>query len=82
MKMNNNTVRITVADNGSGIAETFREQIFNKFTQVDSSDTRQKGGSGLGLNLAKSLVERFGGKIDYDSTLDKGSRFYFDLPKC
>ena len=72
-------VRVTVTDQGPGIAEAFRHRIFQKFSQADSSDTRQKGGTGLGLAICKEMVERMGGKIGFDSTPGKGSRFYFEF---
>lgn len=45
------TVRVEVSDDGTGIPDEFRDRIFQKFSQTDSSDTRQKGGTGLGLNI-------------------------------
>lgn len=74
------TVRVAVADHGMGIPDEFRDRIFNKFAQADASDTRQKGGTGLGLNIAKSMVERMGGRIGFESTPGAGSTFYFYLP--
>lgn len=73
-------VRIWVQDEGPGLPETFRETIFQKFTQADSSDTRQKGGTGLGLSIAKAIVEHHGGTIDFMPGKDGGTRFFFDLP--
>lgn len=73
-------VRITVADRGPGISESFRPRLFQKFAQADSSDTRQKGGTGLGLSITKALIDRFGGHLDYDSEIGQGTRFYVDLP--
>jgi PAS domain S-box-containing protein len=74
-------VRITVKDNGCGIPAEARYTIFDKFTQVDSSDQRQKGGSGLGLNITKMIVEEHGGHIDFTSEAGKGTTFYVDLPE-
>jgi DNA-binding response OmpR family regulator len=54
--------------------------MFKKFAQVDSSDSKAKGGTGLGLSISKAIVEKFGGKIDYESVLNSGSTFYIDLP--
>ncbi len=73
-------VRIAVSDNGSGIPEQFQKQIFEKFTQADSSDTRAKEGTGLGLSISKALVELFGGKIAFDTKEGEGTTFHFDLP--
>jgi PAS domain S-box-containing protein len=72
------TIRIEVADRGSGIPESFRPRMFQKFAQADSSDTRAKGGTGLGLSIAKSLIESMGGSIDYDSSV-AGTTFHVTL---
>lgn len=73
-------VRIKVIDLGSGIPKDFHDQIFQKFSQADSSDTRKKSGTGLGLAISRELVERMGGRIDFESEEGKGSCFFFDLP--
>jgi signal transduction histidine kinase len=73
-------VRISVIDQGQGIPESFRQHIFRKFAQADSSDTRKRDGTGLGLSITKAIVERLGGKIDYDSIEGEGATFYFTLP--
>jgi len=73
-------VRVTVTDHGPGIPAAFRDRIFQKFAQADASDTRQKGGTGLGLAITRELVERMGGKIDFESTEGAGARFFFELP--
>jgi PAS domain S-box-containing protein len=73
-------VLISVTDQGHGIAEENQDQIFEKFTQVDSTDTRQIGGTGLGLSISKSIVEEHGGLMDFESKLDPGSTFFFTLP--
>ncbi len=76
----NDCVRISVRDHGKGIPEEFKSRIFSKFAQADSSDTRQKGGTGLGLNITKAIVEKQGGSINFDSDEGKGATFYVDLP--
>jgi CheY-like chemotaxis protein len=58
---------IMVTDQGSGIPEEFKAKIFQKFAQADSSSTRQKGGTGLGLNISKALIEKMGGSISFSS---------------
>ncbi|MBK9740811.1 MAG: GAF domain-containing protein [Actinobacteria bacterium] len=73
-------VRVEVSDHGPGIPESFRESIFEKFSQVDASDSRQRGGTGLGLAISKELVERMHGSIGLASSPDEGSTFYFELP--
>ena len=75
-----NRVRIAVTDSGPGVPESFQGKIFQKFTQADASDTRQKGGTGLGLAISKILVERMHGSIDFESTPNQGSTFFFELP--
>ncbi|WP_309680677.1 ATP-binding protein [Polaromonas sp.] len=73
-------VRVSVIDTGSGIPEVFRGRIFQRFAQVDASDRRQKGGTGLGLNICKSIIEAHQGRIDFVSEAGKGCEFYFELP--
>lgn len=78
---NENKVRISVKDLGSGIPESFREKVFEKFTQADGSDSRQKGGTGLGLSIAKMIVEHHGGTIGFRDNPDAGTVFFVDLPR-
>ena len=73
-------VRVSVKDDGIGVPEEFRETVFAPFTQVDSTSTRTKGGVGIGLSIAKAIVEAHRGKIGFDSTAGRGSTFYFELP--
>jgi len=72
--------RVSVVDRGPGIPESFRDRVFQRFSQADSSDTRRVGGTGLGLSIAKTIVERHGGRIGFDATPGGGSTFHFDLP--
>ncbi len=74
-------VRVEVRDHGPGVPEEFRNRIFQKFSQADSSDTRQKGGTGLGLNISRAIVERLGGSVGFDSQAGMGSTFFFELPE-
>jgi signal transduction histidine kinase len=73
-------LRVEVADTGAGIAEEDRDSIFRTFHQVDSGSSRRVGGMGLGLSLAKSLVELQGGRIWLESRIGEGSVFYVALP--
>lgn len=70
-------LKFTVADSGIGIPSEMRQIIFEAFTQVDQSTTRNYGGTGLGLSICSRLVEMMQGKIWVESELDQGSRFYF-----
>ena len=73
-------IRFSVEDQGVGIPEEFRGRIFERFTQVDSSDRRKKGGTGLGMAITKSIIDSHFGHIDFTSVVDQGTTFFFDLP--
>ncbi len=74
-------LRVAVRDHGPGIPQEFRGRLFQKFSQADSSDTRVKGGTGLGLNISRSIVERFAGSIGFESREGEGTTFFFELPE-
>lgn len=74
------TVRLSIADQGIGIPKHFHKKIFEKFTQVDSSDIRHKGGTGLGLSITKTLVEEMHGTISFETEVDVGTTFHVDFP--
>lgn len=76
---NESTVRFEVADTGVGIPADKQHNVFESFTQADASTTRKYGGSGLGLTIAKDMVEAMGGQLQFQSTEDVGTRFWFDL---
>jgi len=73
--------RVEVKDYGRGIPDEFREHAFSRFSQADSSDTRDQGGTGLGLNICKMILERHHGEIDYTSKIAQGSEFFFEIKK-
>ena len=81
LKVMADRVLFAVKDTGIGIPEIFHKQIFERFRQVESSETRKYGGNGLGLAISKSLVELLGGKIWIESEEGSGSVFYFMIPK-
>jgi signal transduction histidine kinase len=73
-------VRLVVRDTGPGIAESQRQAIFEKFHQLDSSQTREHAGTGLGLAITKELVQMLGGTIELESTAGEGASFMVKLP--
>ena len=73
-------VRVSVEDKGPGIPPEFKDRVFEKFSQSDSSDSRSAGGYGLGLSIVKAIIEAHGGNVGFQSQKDIGTKFYFDLP--
>lgn len=76
-----NNIRVEVLDHGPGVPDNFREHLFQKFSQADASDSRQKSGTGLGLAISKELIERMHGQVGYQSNEGHGACFYFELPQ-
>lgn len=74
-------IRILVEDEGVGIPIGAKDRVFGRFSQVDSSDIRKVGGTGLGLNITKQIVERHNGTIDYVSELGVGSTFFIEFDR-
>jgi PAS domain S-box-containing protein len=75
-----NQVLFKVKDQGRGIPADKLDSIFERFQQVDASDSRKKGGTGLGLAICRSIIEQHGGQIWVESVLERGSIFWFTLP--
>ncbi|GAP94671.1 ATP-binding protein [Leptolyngbya sp. NIES-2104] len=73
-------VRFCVKDQGIGIPEDKLDVIFDRFQQVDASNSRQQGGTGLGLTICREIVEQHDGKIWVESRFGEGSAFYFTIP--
>lgn len=73
-------LRVEVQDTGVGIASENKDRLFQEFWQVESSDARRFGGTGLGLTICKRLVESMGGAIGFESDFGRGSTFWFTLP--
>lgn len=79
LKHQGDLLRVSVSDDGIGIADDARDKLFEEFSQVDSSNTRKFEGTGLGLNISKRIIEAHQGQIDFTSKLGVGSTFFIDL---
>ena len=73
-------LRISVSDQGPGIAAVDQEKVFEKFSQLDQSETREHGGTGLGLTICKELAELLGGEIELHSVVGEGATFSLIIP--
>jgi signal transduction histidine kinase len=80
LSVTHESVRIYVTDNGLGIPPGSSEKIFERFTQLDSSDQRKFGGTGLGMSISRDIMNALGGTINYDSEPGVGTTFYIELP--
>jgi len=76
----NEEIIVTIRDQGIGISEEHKESVFERFIQIDSSDNRQRSGSGLGLSITKAFVEGMEGVISFESEIGKGTTFYISFP--
>ena len=79
-KLQGNYLQVCVEDHGIGIERKDLNHVFEKFAQIENSLSRQVGGSGLGLPIARQLMESHNGAIWCDSEINKGSKFYFVIP--
>ena len=78
--LDKNTVKLSIKNTGKGISSEHIEKIFERFYRVDSSRVRETGGYGLGLSIAKSIVEQHKGNIYAKSTVDKYTTFFVEFP--
>jgi signal transduction histidine kinase len=81
MDVQGDHVRIAIRDHGPGIPDEFKALMFEKFSQVDATDARQKGGTGLGLSIVKQTMLRLGGSVGYNAAPSGGSIFHVDVPR-
>jgi len=77
----NGTVMISVEDKGPGIPDEFKDQIFDKFSQLDSSTSRDKAGTGLGLPISKALSEGMHGTLEFKTNVGHGTTFFISFPE-
>jgi signal transduction histidine kinase len=80
MAVDGANVRVSVTDHGPGVPASFQDRIFERFSQADCSDSRRKGGTGLGLTISKALIEQMGGTIAYKTAAGIATTFFFELP--
>ncbi|WP_233081315.1 ATP-binding protein [Rheinheimera soli] len=80
LSQNAGFIRFAVQDQGSGIPDNFRSRIFEKFSQADGSSSRKAEGTGLGLNICKTIIAAHHGTIGFDSEPGQGALFWFELP--
>lgn len=80
MERSGAVVKVSVGDRGPGVPPEFRPRLFQRFAQLDSVDSRRRGGTGLGLNICQGIIERLGGRIAYAPREGGGSEFFFELP--
>lgn len=76
----NGLARLRVTDRGKGIPPEFQARIFEKFSQADTTSTRQRGGTGLGLSISRAIVDRHGGQIWFETAPGQGTTFFVELP--
>jgi signal transduction histidine kinase len=79
-RINNGEAELQIRDHGHGVPADKLETIFERFHQIDASDSRSMGGAGLGLAICRSIVSQHGGRIWATSSPDEGSTFHFTLP--
>lgn len=79
-KLKNKVLKVEVIDTGIGMDLKDKNELFAAFVQVHDVNESNYGGSGLGLNISKRLIDLLGGEITFDSTLNKGTSFYITLP--
>jgi signal transduction histidine kinase len=73
-------VRVSIVDHGEGVPLAFQRRIFQKFSQADSSSTRNVAGTGLGLCIVRMILESHRGRAGFESSAGRGSTFYIELP--
>ncbi len=80
MRRHRDKARVEIDDTGRGIPEEHLDRVFDRFYRVDAARSRKMGGTGLGLAIVKQILEAHGEPVHVESTLGRGSRFWFELP--
>ena len=73
-------IRIAVEDHGPGIADDFKDRVFEKFARADDGSWRHRSGTGLGMSISKAIMEELGGAIHFETTAGVGTTFFVDVP--
>jgi len=71
----------SIQDTGAGIPESFKDEMFKRFSRVDRPSEKGTHGAGMGLALSKNMIEMLGGRIWFDSEEGKGTTFFFEVPR-
>ena len=74
-------LRVAVTDHGPGIAEEFRDKVFEPFARVEATGRRHRNSSGLGMSISKAIVEEFSGDISFETDVGTGTTFFVDIPE-
>ena len=78
---NGSMLRVAVSDKGPGIAEDFRDKVFEAFARGEHEAWRHRSGTGLGMSISKGIIEELGGSITFETELDAGTTFFIEIPE-
>jgi signal transduction histidine kinase len=78
---NGSQLRVAVTDKGPGIAEDFRDRVFEAFARGEHDAWRHRSGTGLGMSISKGIIEELGGAIRFETELGAGTTFFVDIPE-
>jgi PAS domain S-box-containing protein len=81
-KRNGSMLRVAVSDNGPGIAEEFRDRVFEAFARGEHQAWRHRSGTGLGMSISKGIIEELGGSITFETEIDAGTTFFIEVPEA
>jgi len=78
---NESMLRVAISDNGPGIAEEFRDRVFEAFARGKHEAWRHRSGTGLGMSISKGIIEELGGSITFETEIDAGTTFFIEIPE-